>query len=141
MKTIEQNVSDDTSTCYQDCTLNTNEDFMETESSACKKRKVHIHEKTQEDIIKEKDIIWHNNAATNECKTIPRNKQQEINQTYNQQHYRDALAITTHIQSPNLSDSDSNDAFPVPVSSNINMSVYVFDIIACECLFTLLSNS
>ncbi|KAG5346675.1 RL5 protein, partial [Acromyrmex charruanus] len=102
----EQNVSLDTSVCYEDYASNPNENIADTEWPACKKRK--IQEKViQENIVKEKSIL--NNS--NECKKSSQNEQQN-DQTRNQKHHEDALALTTHIQSPNLSDSDdSNDTF------------------------------
>ncbi|XP_011136970.1 PMS1 protein homolog 1 isoform X2 [Harpegnathos saltator] len=123
LRIAEQNVSDDASSCYEDCILNTNEGIIENEWSACKKRKIHAQENMQEDIIKEKIIPKHHNAVINECEEALQNKQQGVNQTYNQQHYKDALILATHIQAPNLSDSDSNDIFPIPSSSNNSISV------------------
>ncbi|KAM0733539.1 PMS1 protein-like protein 1 [Formica fusca] len=100
---VEQNVSNDTSTCYEDYTLNSNED-IDTEWPMYKKRKIDTQEKViQEDIVKGKSMP-HNNGYEKSL-----HKQQNIDPIQDQQQYRDALA---HIQSPNLSDSDSNDAFP-----------------------------
>ncbi|XP_070167283.1 PMS1 protein homolog 1 isoform X2 [Polyergus mexicanus] len=103
VEVVEQNVSNDTSTCYEDYTLNSNEN-IDTEWPMCKKRKIDTQEKViQEDIVKEKSML-HNNGYGKSL-----HKQQNIDPIQDQQQYRDALA---HIQSPNLSDSDSNDAFP-----------------------------
>lgn len=94
----------DTSVCYEDYVSNSNENIADTEWPACKKRK--IQERViQENIVKEKSIF--NNS--NECKKSPQNEQQNDNQKY----HEDTLALTTHIQPPNLSDSDSNDTFPI----------------------------
>lgn len=114
MEVAEQNVSIDTSACYEDYTPNLNEN-VDAEWPACKKRKIHAQEKAiQEDIVKEKPILVNNN---NGCRKSPQNEQQNDNPNHDQ-HYGDALALTTHIQPPNLSDSDSNDAFPTIIPSN-----------------------
>ncbi|XP_050465419.1 PMS1 protein homolog 1-like [Cataglyphis hispanica] len=96
---VEQNVSNDTSTCYEDYTLDTSQDIIDSEWPICKKRKIDI----QEDIIKEKPML-HNNGYEKSL------HKQNIDLIQDEQQYRDALA---HIQSPNLSDSDSNDVFPI----------------------------
>ncbi|XP_011630022.1 PMS1 protein homolog 1-like isoform X1 [Pogonomyrmex barbatus] len=113
----EQNISIDMST-YEDYIPNLNENVTDTEWPACKKRK--IQEKIQEKVIQENfiedDAILIN--CNNGYKKSPQDKQLNDNQIHDQQHYRDALAITTNIQPPNLSDSDTNDASPVKISSN-----------------------
>lgn len=117
MEIVEQNVSNDTSTCYEDYTFNSSQDIMETEWPICKKRKIDTQENViQEDIIKEKPML-HNNGYEKSL-----HKQQNIDSIQDQQQYRDALA---HIQSPNLSDSDSNDAFPAVTLSD-KMLAYIF---------------
>ena len=109
----------DTSVCYEDYASNPNENIADTEWPVCKKRK--IQERViQENIVKEKSIL--NNS--NECKKSSQNEQQNDNQTHNQKHHEDALALTTRIQSPNLSDSDSNDSFSTTTMIKDKVLVY-----------------
>ncbi|KMQ82369.1 60s ribosomal protein l5 [Lasius niger] len=113
VEVVEQNVSNDTSTCYEDYTLNSSED-INTEWPVSKKRKIDAQEKViQEDIVKEKPMLMQNNGYEKSL-----HEQQNIDPIQDQQHYRDALALTTRIQPPNLSDSDSNDTFPAITSSD-----------------------
>lgn len=108
MEVVEQNVSNDTSTGYEDYTLNASEDTIDNEWPVCKKRKIDAQEKViQENIIQEKPMLMQNNGHERSP-----HKQQNIDPIGDQQHYRNALVLTTHIQPPNLSDSDSNDTFP-----------------------------
>lgn len=113
---VEQNVSNDISTCCEDYILNSSEDIIDTERPTCKKRKIDAQEKViQKHIVKEKPV--HNNGYETSL-----HKQQNIDLIQDQQHYKDALA---HIQAPILSDSDSNDTFPAVTSSD-KMSVYIY---------------
>lgn len=106
MEVTEQNVSNDTS-AYEDYSFSTNENIVDTELPMCKKRKIHAQERViQKDIIKEKSTINNSNGYEKS------QDEQQNDQIHNQKHYNDALALTTHIQPPNLSDSDSNDTFP-----------------------------
>lgn len=83
----------------------------------CKKRKIHTEDRViEKDIIKGRPIL--NNS--NEYEKF-QDEQQNDNQIHDQKHYNDALALTIHIQPPNLSDSDSNDTFPI---ANDKASVY-----------------
>ena len=107
----------DTSVCYEDYASNPNENIAEW--PACKKRKIQ-ESIIQENIVKEKSIL--NNS--NECKKSSQNDQQNDNQTHNQKHHEDALALTTLIQSPNLSDSDSNDSFSTTTMIKDKVLVY-----------------
>ncbi|KAL6448643.1 hypothetical protein ACFW04_000475 [Cataglyphis niger] len=100
---VEQNVSNDTSTCYEDYTLDTSQDIIDSEWPICKKRKIDIQENVIQEDIKEKSML-HNNGYEKFL------HKQNIDLIQDEQQYRDALA---HIQSPNLSDSDSNDVFPI----------------------------
>lgn len=120
METLaKQSVCNDTSACYEDYTLNLDEEVAKTEQPTYKKRKLHTEEKViQENIVKEKPILAnHKNTAVNE--KVPQDKQENSNLQYHQ----DSSTLTNHIQSPNLSDSDSNDILPAGISSNGNMSV------------------
>ncbi|XP_072744873.1 PMS1 protein homolog 1 isoform X2 [Anoplolepis gracilipes] len=107
VEVVEQNVSDDTSICYEDYSLNLSKD-IDTEWPTCKKRKIDVQEKNiQKNIVKEKPVLMHNNE---DKKFLHK---QNINPIQDQQRYRDAL---THIEPPNLSDSDSYDTFPTITS-------------------------
>lgn len=75
---------------------------------------MYAQENIQEDIIKE--TIFKDKA--------PPQDKQEIKQIYNQQN-KDAL-IPTHTGSPNL--SHSTNTFSMPVSSNDNRSVHIFNV-------------
>lgn len=106
MEVTEQDVSNDTSACYEDYSFSMNENVVDTELPVCKKRKIHAQERViQKDIVKEKSIINNGNGYEKS-----QDEQQNDNQIHNQKHYNDTLALT--IQPPNLSDSDSNDTFP-----------------------------
>lgn len=108
-------MSNDKSTCYEDYTLNSSEDFG-TEWPMYKKRKIDAEKKViQKNIVKEKPI--HNNGYETFL-----HEQQNNNLIQDQQLYKNALA---HIQAPNLSDSDSNDTFPAVTSSG-KMSAYIY---------------
>jgi len=114
-------VSDDTSVCYEDYTPSLNKNVADTEWPVCKKRRIHAQEKViQESIVKEKPIIVNN---SNGYRKSPQNDQQNDNQSQDQKHYKDALTLT-HIQPPNLSDSDSNDTFPITISTKDKALVY-----------------
>ncbi|RLU22715.1 hypothetical protein DMN91_004993 [Ooceraea biroi] len=114
------NVSIDTSACYEDFTLDMNEDIADTEP-VCKKRKIHAEGKMIQKDAAEEKTITRDNDVTNKCGEFSQDKQENNNPIYDQQH-RDALALTTHMQPPNLSDSDSNDDFPVATSFNAKMA-------------------
>ncbi|XP_012531281.1 PMS1 protein homolog 1 isoform X2 [Monomorium pharaonis] len=109
VEVIEQeNVFNDTSVCYEDYSPRLNKNVAEP---VCKKRKIHAQEKhIQEDIVKEKSILANNSKE--------HGKSPQDSPIHDQQHYKDALALTTHIQPPNLSDSDSNDTFPITIPAN-----------------------
>lgn len=117
-----EDVSHDTSACYEDYTLGTNEDVADVEWPACKKRRVHAEgtvapkEKTSEE--ENLPTTRDNDVGNENGKLPPQDTQENNNMIDDQQHYRDALALTTHMQPPNLSDSDSNDEFPVVASSD-----------------------
>lgn len=89
---------------------------------ACKKRRVHAEgtvapkEKTSEE--ENLPTTRDNDVGNENGKLPPQDTQENNNMIDDQQHYRDALALTTHMQPPNLSDSDSNDEFPVVASSD-----------------------
>lgn len=121
MEITEPDVSQDTSACYEDYTLNMNENIAD-ECPASKKRKIHAQEKViQEDVAQEKPMLSNYcDTATNGCKTFP----QDQHQNQNQQHYNNTSILTAHIEPPNLSESDSNDSIPV-ISSN-KMLAYIF---------------
>ncbi|XP_011867029.1 PREDICTED: PMS1 protein homolog 1-like isoform X2 [Vollenhovia emeryi] len=106
----EQNVSLDTSACYEDYTPSANEKVTDTELPVSKKRKIYAAEKVIQEDVKEKPILHNGNGCEK-----PQDKEQNDNQIHDQKHYQDALALTNHMQPPNLSDSDSNDSF---VTSN-----------------------
>jgi len=108
-------MSDDTSVYYEDYTPSLNENVPDTEWPVCKKRRIHAQEK----IIQEKPIIINNSGY----RKSPQNEQQNDNQIQDQKHYKDALTLT-HIQPPNLSDSDSNDTFPITISTKDKVLVY-----------------
>lgn len=101
-----------TSVCYEDYTPNLNENVADKEWPVCKKRKIQTKSAgeriIQEDILKEKPIL--NNGSGCEKSQDEQHNDDQIN---NKKHYEDALALTTHIQPPNLSDSDSNDSCPI----------------------------
>ncbi|KAL0117779.1 hypothetical protein PUN28_008877 [Cardiocondyla obscurior] len=112
VESSEQNVSNDTSACYEDYTFSLNENTPDTEQPVCKKRKIHTEERiNQEDIIKEKTQL----SNGNKCENFSKNNQQNDNQRCG-----NTLALTTHINPPNLSDSDSNDTFPAADKTNVN---------------------
>jgi len=114
-------VSDDTSVCYEDYIPSLNKNVADTEWPVCKKRRIHAQEKViQENIVKEKPIIVNNSNGYGKS---PQNEQQNDNQSQDQKHYKDALTLT-HIQPPNLSDSDSNDTFPITTSTKDEALVY-----------------
>lgn len=154
---ITEAVSHDTSACYEDYTLNWNENITDTnnECSAPKKRKIqNAQEKLiQEDVQQKPVLINRCDAVTNGCEDIPRDKQQNLiqneqhcndasiltngceniprdkqqNSIQDEQHCKDASILTEHIEPPNLSESDSNDSIPA-ISSNKMMLVYISDI-------------
>ncbi|XP_011167372.2 PMS1 protein homolog 1 [Solenopsis invicta] len=114
VEVTEQNVSNDTSVCYQDYSPSLNKNIVDAEEPVCKKRKIHVQEKDiQEDIVKEKSILVNNCNGYEESQ-----EKQNNNQIHEQQHYENALPLTTHVQAPNLSDSDSNDTFPTTIPVN-----------------------
>ncbi|XP_011691543.1 PREDICTED: PMS1 protein homolog 1-like isoform X2 [Wasmannia auropunctata] len=109
MEIAEQNVSNDTSVCYEDYTSSLNESVADIEVPACKKRKIHAQERVVQEDIKEKSLVSNN---SNGYRKSPQNEEQNNNQNHEQKHYGNALTLTTHVPPPNLSDSDSNDTFP-----------------------------
>jgi hypothetical protein len=120
-----ENISNDTSTCYEDYTFNMSEDVTDMESPTCKKRKIYTERKIiQKDATEDKTmLINRDNDVTNEHKMFPQDEKENNNLIPDQQHYTNTLALTTHIEPLNLSDSDSNDGFPISISSDNKMSV------------------
>jgi len=116
-------VSNDTSVCYEDYTPNLNENVADIKWPVCKKRKIHAEERViQKDIVKEKPVLDNSNdmkPVLDNSNGYEKSQEQQNNQI--QKHYKDALTLTTYIQPPNLSDSDSNDTFPI---TNDKASVY-----------------
>lgn len=107
MEVVAQNTSDDTSVCYEDYAPNLNDDI--TDLPVCKKRKVQVQEK----ITQEGSMLSHSNdVTTNKHIDTCRNIQESDNKVYDK-HYEDTLAFMNSLQPPNLSDSDSNDAFSI----------------------------
>jgi hypothetical protein len=114
VEVTEQNVSNDTSVCYEDYSPSLNKKIADAEEPVCKKRKIHAQEKDiQEDIVKEKSILVNNSNGYEKSQ-----EKQNNTQIHDQQYYKNALALTTHIQPPNLSDSDSNDTFSTTIPAN-----------------------
>jgi len=101
------------------------EDVTDRESPACKKRKIYAESKMiQKDTTEdEMMLISRDNDITNEQKMFPQDEKENNNLISDQQHYKNTLALTTHIEPLNLSDSDSNDGFPISMSSDNKMSV------------------
>ncbi|XP_067206509.1 PMS1 protein homolog 1 [Linepithema humile] len=121
MEITEQAISHDTSACYEDYTLNLNENITDTnnECPASKKRKIHAQEKVIQDVQEEPVLINRYDAVTNRCEYFPQDEQQNLIQDQQHQH-NDESILTVHIESPNLSESDSNDSISA-ISSNIKM--------------------
>lgn len=120
----EQNVSN-TSAYYEDHIIDLSGDLAEIESPIHKKRKIQVQEKVVKgDIVREKLISTSdNNTTANEI--VSRGEQRINNQTYDQQHYRNASSSINYVQPSNLSESVSTDAFSAEIlSANGNMLVY-----------------
>jgi len=123
-----ENIFNNTSVCYEDHTFNMSEDVTDIESPACKKRKIYAEEKIiQKNVTEDKTMLTCDNDITNEHKIkFPQDEKENNNLISDQQYYTDTIALTTHIEPLNLSDSDSNDGFPASMSSDNKMSVIFF---------------
>ncbi|XP_020283856.1 PMS1 protein homolog 1-like isoform X2 [Pseudomyrmex gracilis] len=115
----ERNLSNDISACYEDYASNTND--ADSELSACKKRKLHAREKIHETIPNIIVTEMPNNKDNIITSGFEKCQVEQQSDVRDQQHYTDALVLTTQIQPPNLSDSDSNDMSFVRISSDNRM--------------------